>query len=381
MNLYLCKKLLRSFGGIATAIFVFIYGTVYLIPYYLQTRYGFDADINQMFMRIRIIILCVFAVLFGFFRTTLVNPFLNNGYLRWLAFSPWTADKPLPFGPVHLVWIDFLLLVVASVLSYVNNPVYWYAPVISFLAIYTAILICTLLVAGQHKLFVLILFLIPFVYYPHKDLRLTLAALIVLYFLSLTGFYMYMSEFPWNTRYWKADFVREWLKSALRRGIIGWPHKQLHDFTLDVHMGYFHSVVVSALMTWWLHIARWYVDDPYEFALLAIFILFIVLGRIGFCVYLPPISFWGRIRTGHLIIPRYDKVFIAPIVIIITGIFVPRLLINSGINNTLAFELTVFCVLFEGFILPPNLKDWRLTGAHRISRGPVQQNQMRRYHS
>ena len=112
--------------------------------------------------------------------------------------------------------------------------------------------------------------------------------------------------------------------------------------------------------------------------------MFIVLGRMIICViygYWPPISLWGRIWTGHLIIPRYDKVFISPIVIIMTGIFVPRLLISIGLNNTLAFELSFFCVLFESFILPPKLKDWRLTGAHRIVQMQNQQSRLRKYHS
>jgi hypothetical protein len=190
-----------------------------------------------------------------------------------------------------------------------------------------------------------------------------------------------MKEFPWNTRYWKADFVRELLRSASRRGIIGWPHKQLNDFSIDLRIGYFLSFIISVLVTWWLHIIRWYMDEPYKFALLAIIIMFIVLIRIAIYGYWPPISFWGRIWTGHLVIPRYDKIFIAPIVIIMTGIFVPRLLSYAGIKDTLTFELSFFCVLFESFILPPRLKDWRLTGAHRILRSQPQQNQMRRYNS
>lgn len=81
------------------------------------------------------------------------------------------------------------------------------------------------------------------------------------------------------------------------------------------------------------------------------------------------IILYGRLMTGHWIIPDYDKVFLSPLIVggvlLISNLFAtafPELIsINAGITTVASVFLTI--------ILTPDLDEWRLTGNHRIHPG------------
>ena len=81
--------------------------------------------------------------------------------------------------------------------------------------------------------------------------------------------------------------------------------------------------------------------------------------------YMPPISFWGRVRTFRWIIPRYDVIFVAPLLIlalVATLFWEPVWDIRPG--RILAAITAGYVFIALGF--PPTLEEWRLTGSHRI---------------
>jgi hypothetical protein len=53
---------------------------------------------------------------------------------------------------------------------------------------------------------------------------------------------------------------------------------------------------------------------------------------------------------------------------LLAGTLLPTVLVHVGINRVWSFELSFFLVLFLALSLPPKLREWRLTGPHRISR-------------
>ena len=114
--------------------------------------------------------------------------------------------------------------------------------------------------------------------------------------------------------------------------------------------------------------AQWLENEflPYGFIVIitvscSIFRVLIYIGG-----YLPPISLFGRLFTGRLIIPDYDKVFWAPLCTLFTGIFLPVILNRIGVPRYLCIEITIFAVLSLTLMLPPKLETWKLTGSHRI---------------
>jgi len=213
-------------------------------------------------------------------------------------------------------------------------------------------------------------FLAPFVIYPFASLYVSILVLILLYFLCYAGFRGFLRDFPWNTRYWKIDAVEEFRKQSLRQ--LGWPFKFLKTYD-DTRMSFFEAILLSLLLTWWLHVIRWIISEPYHPGLLSLLAFLVAFLRIVVygCIYRPPISLMGRIFTGRLIIPRYDKIFIAPICILLAGILLPLVLDRYGLMTVWNFEICFFFILLLAFSLPPRLNEWRLTGAYRTG-GHVQ---------
>src|SRR5258708_916362 len=59
---------------------------------------------EEQTQRAFVIILTLYAILHGVFRAWVFHPGVRPEYRRWLNGTPWTSRKPLPLGPVQLVW-------------------------------------------------------------------------------------------------------------------------------------------------------------------------------------------------------------------------------------------------------------------------------------
>ena len=317
---------------------------------------------------IRMPLLVLASVFYALYRVCNFHPFYSRRYREWLCLTPWSFEKPLPKGPVHLIWADLITLVPLTALAYSNFSFMILVPLIVFLCVYL-VLICLTFVAEQASFTVLCLFLAPFAVYPFANLYVAVLVFIVLYIICWVGLRQFLQGFPWNTKYWKADMVKEFREQAISQQVIGWPFKYLNVYETS-GISVFGSFVLSLLLTWWLHIIRWIVGNPLFFTGLIMLPICVALCRavIYAGIYRPPISLLGRIFTGRLIIPGYDMIFIAPIYILLAGTLLPFALGLLGVSLTLTVEISFFMIFFLALSLPPNLREWRLTGAHRISR-------------
>src|SRR5204863_8599243 len=81
---------------------------------------------------IRIVILGAAAVVYAAFRLWRFHPACNPAYSAWLQMSPWTASKPLPVGPIHLVWQDAFVVGALAALAYWHAHANPTAPLIGF---------------------------------------------------------------------------------------------------------------------------------------------------------------------------------------------------------------------------------------------------------
>jgi hypothetical protein len=278
------------------------------------------------------------------------------------------VDKPLPQGPVHLIWADLITLVPLTALAYSNFSFSAPVPVIMFLSVYL-VMICITFVAERAFFAVLCLFLVPFTIYPFANRYVAVLVLIVLYIICWVGLRQFLRGFPWNTKYWKADMVKELREQAISQHVIDWPFRYLNVYETS-GISVFGAFVLSLLLTWWLHVIHWVVGNPIFFSSLIMLPICVALFRAGAyaAIYRPPISLLGRIFTGRLIIPGYDMILIAPIYILLAGTLLPFALGLLGVSLTLIIEISFFMIFFLALSLPPNLREWRLTGAHRISR-------------
>jgi hypothetical protein len=317
----------------------------------------------------RIIFLSFLSALYAYYRVRYFHPFYNSKYWQWLCLSPWSVDKPLPQGPVHLIWTDFMLLAVLVLLAYANIPFYALSPIVAFLVVYLLIIVLTFQ-AEQATFLILFFSLAPLTFYPFTNWYSAVLMLAILYIICYAGLYQSLKEFPWNTKYWKINIVDEYKKQAIIQRVLGWPFKFLNIYDAP-RVSCLEAFILSLLLTWWLHaISRFFSGAP-VFPLFVILTINVAIFRWGPYVagaYFPPISLMGRIFTGRLIIPKYDIVFTAPICILLAGTVLPLVLHRQGLDAVWNFEICFFLVFFLAFSLPPTLKKWRLTGAYRIGR-------------
>jgi len=357
---------------LVVAIFVAIYLLVYL-GVALASACGIQA--GEEWRNFRTLLFCLFAIVHGGFRVISFHPFYDSTYRKWLSVSPWSLGHPLPKGPVHLIWTDVLMLAALFFLTYSNDRALAYVPPIFFLVTYLIVLNLTF-VSGHRFFPAASLFIAPLVFYSAGDLYTIVVVFAILYILARVGLYRYFRDFPWNTDYWNVDLVEEMRQHALRQRMIGWPFRFLRVFEAP-RVTVTAAFVISLLVVWWLHAMRIFHHEAAFAPLLggigfnaALYRAFIYAG-----IYRPPISILGRLATGRLIIPRYDKVFIAPVCILLSSTVLPLGLFILEANTVYLLEGSMFLTVFLTLALPPRLKDWQLTGAYRISNLATKLNQ------
>ena len=369
-------KAMRQFRQVSPPIWaVVIFGSFYIVTYSADYLfYRLNEPVPQEVTDVRWMTLSFFYAFFGAFRGLFFNPFNMRGYASFLVLSPWQWPKELPRGPVHLIWVDVITICIIALLSFQNGGDMPVLPLIAFLGVYLASLGWSFLTTGPLWVIAVWLFIGPFAVYPHKNPNIAFGVLIVLYGIGYIGLRSFFRNFPWNTNFWKSDPIKDMRKAAIASHI-GWPYKKLNIYE-SVNISFLPSLIVSALVVWWVHVVMWIFEAG------TVIYPFLILGScmvafVRFVIYAgsnqAPISLWGRIFTFNWIIPRYDYVYIAPVCIILAGVLTPLMLGWIGVPPQLCSELTIFTVLLLAFSMPPNLQKWRLTSASRITRSNPKQ--------
>lgn len=322
---------------------------------------------------------CIILFCYGLSRVWRFHPEFNKSYLTQLALSPWELGKALPRGRVHLFWADAVVVAFFILLTFLF-PVYDRVTLLmSFFVGYNMGLLLSFCSSGQERFITLYVLLTPLTVFPHLNPYLALLVLIGLTAIGTYGLHYYLKEFPWNTSWWKFNQVEELKKKAAQERIIQWPFLELNATRISsggIGMG----IAVAALFSWWFHVVDWLfiqLEKEEAFSGVLVVVIFSTIGGrllIYVTKYHPPISALGRIFTGRLIIPGYDKVFLAPIITTV----VAGLAIVSGWKFDMSVSLTMKCAaalaIFLSISLPPSLEKWHYTGNHRIAKplkGPI----------
>ncbi|MBN2513437.1 MAG: hypothetical protein JXB18_10905 [Sedimentisphaerales bacterium] len=326
----------------------------------------------EMIRNMNAAFLVMFAVAYGLTRCLLFHPAVNSKYRQFLALTPYSSRHQLPKGPILLYWPDAVILGLMTAAAWICPPEHCFVPLISFLLAHLAGHCFCMILTKQKKLLAVLLTILPLSVYPHENGMISFFVLCIAYGIVWYGTQAYLKQFPWNTSFWNDHCIAHLKEKAFTQKIIQWPWYQL-NFDKTASLSWKTKLVICGLVFWWLHVIVYMFKDCHFIDMVAILAVPIILFRLipyakGF---MPPISLLGRISTGRLIIPGYDKIFVATIILVLTVLFVPEVLRSTGLPQTIGIELTFSLCLFLAMVLPPSYQSWRLTGHHRMIKTPV----------
>jgi hypothetical protein len=361
--------------GISAGLTVFVIAylvAAFFLPLcaYLGGRAGKPTPISDLMLAsqgVKRLVLIVACVLYGFNRIK-PHPVVNPAYLRWLATTPWTPRLPLPLGPIHLVWHDWVLLATAAALANYDaglNPAW---PLIAFGGVFLLLgMIALSSTSSPEALLLAVAF--GGLLFTDGEPSLIAVILAAMYAVFYIGLIRSLKRFPWG----KAPPVPQ--SAAAARGLaagLGWPFAVLSPDRVDAAVKYSSAIRSAALIGWyvyaWVHL--WEPLVNYQGLCVCAVLAGVLMGVIRYSIYVrenkSPISVWGRICTGRLVIPRYDYVMLAPLATFLT----PVVVVCTGRQMQSPLPLVAALAAGAGVLVSlavgPSLRHWRLTGGHRI---------------
>jgi hypothetical protein len=335
---------------------------------------------------LRLIWLGICAFVYGAGRIALFHPVLNEQYRTWLETTPWQDDKPLPAGPIQQVPQDLIVLIAMMLLTRELSLLVLALPV-AFLVGYLAVLAVATRACGQWAFAYLMGFGLGAIGlsapWPPIACVVAMACYPVAFLAIRRSLRQYPWDFDWNqiTKYAKQNH------EEIHRDRLGWPHDFMSPNHPQVWLPYGDGVCLSLLLGWFAFVIHFHADPQGRPILCGFIAQFLSMAAV-IRVYLYmithrwPISFWGRIWTLRWIIPRYDVIFVAPLlaeaILLSTqwlagGLPMFNNPLMNGLPNPVNDWLAIGCssIGIAAFslvllVMGPVLERWRLAGTHRI---------------
>jgi hypothetical protein len=314
---------------------------------------------------------------YAWYRTHQFHPAFQPGYRQWLEMTPWTWRKPLPGGPVHLVWEDSLILLFAIAPASYRGAITPWQGLSIFLASYAAWLTSSFWKTGaKHQGYATLIGLaIVLRLWPKPQMQVCAAAAVAL--VALLGLRRSLQTFPWNAEGFPAIATDEVLSRMVRSGrMLGWPYDNLGPKAGDFHAkipSKLEAILIALLLGLWAHALASCIVDPMPqseilrmlcIPAISMFAMFRLVRYMA--GYQPPISLWGRLATFRLLIPSYDKVFLTPIAILLAGAAAVYELQSVTRDPMVVYPITLSVVAMVALLGGPSARSWVLTGGHRV---------------
>lgn len=354
--------------------YTFLDASIWLIDQAVPGAYGVIANLREI-TNLRTWILAGAAGCYAVYRLCRFHPACSSGYASWLKMSPWTAAQPLPLGPVHPVWQDVAVVGVLAALAHWHAQIDPLIPVVVFCLVYLAGMTLLLAFTGQGQICVVLAFIWPTLILPRLK-GLPMAGLVVaLAVVVAYGYQRSLRMFPWKRAVtagqsmWQIQIKLDQTGPVAQGSNAGWPFQPLSPGIAYRPVSARAAFVSALLIGWWTYCAIVGLQVPPLAEGIPVLALFAALLRlIRYCTGLtPPFNLLGRISSGRLIIPGFDRVFVVPLLVsamaIIGAACVPTS--SSWYPETEAVILAV--LLFVLLAGGPRLQSWRLTGHHRYS--------------
>jgi|GEM_PF-1861545 len=318
------------------------------------------------------------AAVLGAYRAIVFHPRYDTAYRDWLAQTPWTAAKPLPRGPIHLVWPDGLVVVVLILIGLLTPDVEPMRIVSIYLLAYCAatvsLTLATLTFVPAYLAFFCMGFMARFWSLPWVCGALGLVSYLVVYW----GIRSSLKSFPWSQGTENGP-LSEAVALALggaKKDKLGWPYERLlvqPARAFDERKLVTHSFIVCLLLGWWISCLAAHAADPVDFldgmrGFGYMIAFFGSLFRLAAYVsgYAPPISLAGRITARRLLVPGYDAAFLVFPLMFLAPETVVKVGEALGVSPMVYAPIIPPLVLFIALATPPGLRQWRLTGRHRM---------------
>ena len=368
-------------------IFALLYVTLEASTWLIQYPYGYanSSDFEEI-ERIRRLMLIGAAVWYALYRIWRFHPACNPAYAAWLTLSPWTADKSLPLGPVHPVWQDGLVLAALAAFARLRTGLDPMLLLFGFGLAYLIAMTLVLAITRRWRSSLVLGFLWPALVLPTiRGLPEQAAIMAAIVLFIWHGHRESLRAFPWGYLTGLGQPLNPQPRSLLHAQIelripglssamldtssraVGWPYLALTPKVQHPAVSSLTSCWLALLFGWWTFCLCAFLEITVPPGLLLT--LFICAAAIRLLIYCgtvtPPFNVWGRLTSGRLIIPGFDRVFLTPLAVIVLGIVGGALLPRDGAwaNRSTAFLVTVlwFVLLAGG----PTLQNWFLTGHHR----------------
>lgn len=376
---------------VVSLILYSVLAVIYLSAELLENNGMLDFEvITSVFLRqdLRAASCVTFAVLYGVLRACSFHPVFQEEYRWWLASTPWTYKLPLPLGPVHLVWQDLVFVIPATLIAWGSNVSLVLAIPVVFLTVYTVMITAGLFLTGERWIGFFIVFAMGFgalftqvALMSGEPIWPTLAVIAAIYLLSRWGLHRSLVRFEtWDENladgYLYATFTGnlDWLNRLFMTFWLGWPFDSLPLNSIRQPLSVVgEKFVIGLLYGWWLYVAFVHIEKHVSISstflsllLIAMFFSPLVLAIIFVVRCRPPITLWGRLRTGRWVIPGYDRCFLWPAAIwaMQWGLFRVAGEFNMSLVLHCAVQLTLF--VWCMFRTKTVFAAFRLTGKYRM---------------
>jgi hypothetical protein len=318
--------------------------------------------------------LCACAVCHGVYRAVRFHPTSRAGYAAWLAQTPWTPAKPLPDGPVLLAWQDAVVLALLLGPAWLVFGREAWPLVPAFALAYLFTLTSLVHKTGERAAAYLAWFgvggLVLLAHLPAAVLAVAAAT----YAVAAVGFRRSLERFPWLP----GDDEKARLRASVAHGL-RWPFDRLAPLAPSSLLRPWEGPACGLLIAWSLFAVGFQLDrlppnlrgekasGLIEFSPALVLCLAAAL-RVGIYMYahLPPISLLGRLATGRLIIPRYDVIFVAPLLAMVASPAGLVVFLEVGLpgyaGSAVGAGLAVGILLTAG----PDCVRWQLTAPCRL---------------
>jgi ABC-type transport system involved in cytochrome c biogenesis ATPase subunit len=308
--------------------------------------------------------LVVGMVAWSLWRVGSTHPFYLPRYAAWLESTPWKLGLPLPAGPIELVAQDGVVLAFGTLwLQHAAKlELGWLfaAFAIPYLGALAIACFGTFAVGEAY----LIGFGLALAVWLQLPSAASVAVLIALYPVAMLGVRRSLARFPWGAR------SSQSLQDLINRQFgarPGWPFTDLAPAKSFPQVSPRDALVFPWLAAAWLFaLASCSAEDREIISLMVPFYVAVGAAILRAAIYVlefrPPIGLFGRIATGRLLIPGYDRVWLPLIGAVLVLAIELRLSKWAVIVGPLALGVGLMIQLGMG----PSLKTWALTAPHRL---------------
>ena len=357
---------------------------------YLVVAWQFGVLDEEVFRSLRFNWLLTCSVGYGVYRIVTFHPAADARYRHWLELTPWTADKPLPAGPLQLVPQD-LVVIGALILMYREPSLRMLYLPTGFLVGYQLTLAIYARIIGQWGLAYLIGFVLIAVLYLVDQPESAFAMADACFVIGRIAVSRALRSFPWKMP-WQLDLqsiegvpAMQTIQDEQKRRQLGWPFDQLSPKSPERRIPFHDGICLSLMAGWlWFVVLSKFASEPLGFLPLIMIVAILVAAAVRLSNFqkshYSPLNFMGRLWTFRWLIPSYDQVYVAPLLafaVIASTQGMAALMLAPGQNMfglqmarvygiTLA-SLGATCAWLIVLVMGPVLESWQLAAKHRIA--------------